>query len=722
MNESPTILVVEDEQIVAADIRHRLEQCGYRVPGIIPSGEETLRRIDEIRPDLLLMDIVLEGSLDGIQTVQEIRSRHDIPVVYLTAYTDEETVRRAKATRPHGFVIKPFDERELKHTIAIALQNHGAEKELRRTEEIFREIAEHSDRVQYLLDADLTTTLYVNAAFESVWGEQPPLPGAGLEPWLASVHADDRDRVRAFYELARLGQADPAGIEYRIQRPDGVQRWLWMQCAPVRDGRGNVVRIAGAVQDITRQRWAWDTLQESEERYRLLAEHAGDVISRHNSDGVFLYASPASVTVLGHRPEELLGHSLAEFIHPDDLRRILEAHRTFHQALRSGRLEYRALKGDGSEAHIETTAAPLHGALTGEIREFSLVSRALGEAGREVGVDEAFARMFDTAREMMALIRPDYHHDMMNQAYCHALGKNRAELSGTLLERAWGEAAFRTVLKGPVDECFRGTGTEFESWFTFETTGRRCLEIRLDPYRKPDGSVTHCAFVAQDITAHRSAQEQARATLNKKDVQLKEIHHRVKNNLQIMTSLLNLQLNVISNRETRELVRESQNRLRSMALLHEKLYQSGSVGEIPMDEYLRSLTRELFRSYSVSGVNLKIEVETFLLNVEPAVPCGLIVNELVSNALKHAFPGGRSGEIHVKCVRTARDRVALTVADDGIGLPDSLNLKTAGTLGFQLITMLVRQLNGTLDIVRNGGCTFLITFPTREPVLPPLPC
>jgi PAS domain S-box-containing protein len=713
MNEHPTILVVEDEQIVAADIQSRLEQYGYRVPGIISSGEEALRRIGELRPDLLLMDIVLEGPLDGIQTVQEIRSQHDVPVVYLTAYTDEETVRRAKATRPQGLVIKPFDERELRNTIEIALQNHAAERELRRTEEIFREIAEHSDRVQFLLDAELTTTLYANAAFESVLGQQRPLPGSGLGSWLSQVHADDGDRVRAFFELARLGRSEAAGIEFRIRRPDGTQRWLWMHCAPVRGERGEVRRIAGAISDITSQRWAWETLQESEERYRLLAEHAGDVLSRHNGDGVFLYASPASAAVLGYRPEELLGHSLAEFIEAEDLRRILEAHGTLHEAFRSGRLAYRFQRADGAAAWIETTAAAVRGTPTGDILEFSLVSRALTGKREPAAAGDIARHILDAAREMIALVGQNYGHLLVNEAYCKRLGRSREDLAGRTLEEVWGEPAFSTVLKGPVDAALRGTASEFESWFTFEQSGRRCLVIRVAPSREEGADRLRCVFAAEDVTDRLSAEEQARATAKEKELLLKDLHHRVKNNLQVIASLLNLQLNVISNRETRELVRESQNRIRSMALVHEKLYQSESAGEIPMEEYLRSLTRELFRSYSLSGVHLKFDVEPLRLTIECAVPCGLMVNELVSNALKYAFPDGRTGEIHVKCFRTARDRVALSVADDGIGLPESLNLKTATTLGFQLINMLVRQLKGTLDIVRDGGCTFLITFPTR---------
>jgi PAS domain S-box-containing protein len=712
-SDVPAILIVEDEQIVAADIHHRLERMGYRVPAIASSGEEALRSAEELRPDLLLMDIVLEGTPDGIQTVQEIHSRMDVPVVYLTAYGDEETVRRAKATRPFGFVLKPFDERELHYTIEMALENHRAERELRRTEEIFRDVAEHSDQVQWLLDAGLTATLYVNPAFESIWGMPRPAPGTGLEPWLSSVHQEDQEDVKGMYEKARLGEFEPEGIEYRVLRPDGTQRWVWTRIFPIHGRSGAVIRIAGIGRDITRQKWAWDTLRESEERYRLLAENATDMISRHTTEGVFLFASPASRSVLGYKPEDLLGRSLAEFVHPDDLHALLAKHRSLHEALASGALSYRAKKSDGSFAWIETTTKIVRDPLAEEAKEISAVSRDIGTRRERDGDQRLSAVMTDTAGELMALINHEYVHEAANEAYCRAHGKSREDLLGQSLRSVWLEETFNAVIKGPVDKCLTGKEVTYESWFTFKQLGRRCFDMRHYPYRNKQGEVTHCLIVGLDVTSRKTAEDQARTTLKEKDVLLKEVHHRVKNNLQVISSLLNLQLNVISNKESREIVRESQNRLRSMALIHEKLYQSESYGELRLEDYLRSLTREIFRSYGPSGVNLRLEVDDIRLDVDTTIPCGLIVNELVSNALKYAFPGGRPGEVHIKAQRTSKDRIALSVSDDGVGLPQTTQLRTARTLGFQLIQLLVKQLRGTLDIVRNGGTTFMITFPVR---------
>lgn len=713
--DAPSILIVEDEQIVAADVMRRLEGMGYRVPAIASTGAEAIAKVEEIHPDLLLMDIVLQGLPDGVQTVQEIQSRIDIPVVYLTAYTDQETVRRATLTHPFGFLLKPFDERELHFTIEMALFKHRAEKELRRNEEIFREIADTSDEVHWMMDGNLTLTLYVNPAFERIWGTHRPDPTAGLGPWLAAVSAEDRGRVETMYLKARRGEFDDAGIEYRIVRPDGMTRWIWTRAFPVRDRRNALYRIAGVSQDITRQKWAWETLQESEERYRLLAENARDMISRHSPDGIFLFASPACRTLLGYKPEDLLGRALTEIIHPEDAQQLLTRHRSLVDAFAAGAIAYRARKADGTFTWIETSVRPIRSPLSESVRELAAVSRDINERKEKEETLRRYEFIANTSHELMALINRDYIHEAANEAYCRALGKVSSEVVGHSLASVWLPDTFASAIKTPLEQCFEGKEVQYETWCTVEGVGRRCFDIRHYPYMNQRGEVTHCIVVALDTTVRRTAEEQTQLMLKEKEVLLKEIHHRVKNNLQIISSLLNLQLNVISNKETRELVRESQNRVRSMALIHEKLYQSENVGQINLEEYLRSLTRDLFRSYSVGGVTLKLEVDEIRLDVDTAVPCGLIVNELVSNALKYAFPSGREGQISLKVAMVSHQQVALTVSDNGVGLPNDMNLRTSSTLGFQLVHMLVKQLRGTLDIVRNGGTTFMITFPMKGP-------
>jgi two-component sensor histidine kinase len=222
------------------------------------------------------------------------------------------------------------------------------------------------------------------------------------------------------------------------------------------------------------------------------------------------------------------------------------------------------------------------------------------------------------------------------------------------------------------------------------------------------------ALAIQQARLRQNLESQAirlEASLREKELLLQEIHHRVKNNLQVTSSLLRLQSIKVEDPSTLNVLQESQNRIRSMALIHEKLYQSKDLSRVDFAAYISDLAHYLFGAYrSTAGqVKLNLDVRDVALEIDTAIPCGLIINELVSNALKHAFPEGRRGEIFVTLGKT-NGRYSLTVHDDGIGMPPDLDLSKVDSLGVLLITTLVDQLEGTLEWSRNGGTTATIAF------------
>jgi PAS domain S-box-containing protein len=223
--------------------------------------------------------------------------------------------------------------------------------------------------------------------------------------------------------------------------------------------------------------------------------------------------------------------------------------------------------------------------------------------------------------------------------------------------------------------------------------------------------------IARDISNQKQAEERIAVALVEKEVLLKEVHHRVKNNMQIICSLLDLQSDSIPDEGSRNCLRESQNRIRSMALIHERLYESKNFSSIDAGAYIRDLSHYLFASYAVEGgrVSLNIEAENIHLEINRAVPCGLIINELMSNSLKHAFPDGRSGEISVR-VGSDGGVITLEVADTGVGMPAGLDTGTCETLGLQLINMLTRQLRGRVSVDGGQqGTVTVISFPESPP-------
>jgi len=217
----------------------------------------------------------------------------------------------------------------------------------------------------------------------------------------------------------------------------------------------------------------------------------------------------------------------------------------------------------------------------------------------------------------------------------------------------------------------------------------------------------------RELIERKRAEERLKTSLAEKEVLLKEVHHRVKNNLQVISSLLHLQSKQVKDPATLGMFLESQYRVRSMALVHERLYQSEDLSGVDAADYFRDLAGYLHRSFgsTLSQVSMKVDVDPVSLGIDVAIPCGLIVSELVSNSLKYAFPDGRQGQVLVRLHLAPGSRCVLVVGDDGIGLPEGFDLKATKSLGLQLVDRLVAQLEGSIDLDRSGGTTCTITFP-----------
>jgi two-component system, sensor histidine kinase PdtaS len=221
--------------------------------------------------------------------------------------------------------------------------------------------------------------------------------------------------------------------------------------------------------------------------------------------------------------------------------------------------------------------------------------------------------------------------------------------------------------------------------------------------------------VARDVTQQKLQEAKLRASLTEKEALLKEIHHRVKNNLQVISSLLHMQAMENKDPAASDALRESQMRVRSMALVHERLYQSADLSGIDFVNYFPGMTRELLRSYGRSDIALTIDVEPIFLSIDYAIPVGLIASELVSNALKHAFPGGRTGDILVSFRRVNGNHARLVVSDNGVGLAPDVKPASFGSMGMTLVRGLTEQLEGTIALDRNGRTCFVVTFPLPPP-------
>jgi PAS domain S-box-containing protein len=266
-----------------------------------------------------------------------------------------------------------------------------------------------------------------------------------------------------------------------------------------------------------------------------------------------------------------------------------------------------------------------------------------------------------------------------------------------------------------LDECVKEKRSFiYESEIEHKNGQKKWASSTLTPILYQDGRLKNVVVIDTDITLRKNMEEQIRAALEEKGLLLREIHHRVKNNLQIIISLFNLQTSYVQDENAYKALKEGQDRIKSMALIHERFYQTDGLTKIDFDDYIKRLAENLMRSFKIKPdqVALKIHAERISLDIDTAVPCGLIINEVVSNSFKHAFKDGRKGEVAVTLEQVADDRFCLTMADNGVGFPEGYSAENSESLGIQLIQALTDQLEGTMKMenIPGAGVKFIIDF------------
>ena len=342
----------------------------------------------------------------------------------------------------------------------------------------------------------------------------------------------------------------------------------------------------------------------------------------------------------------------------------------------------------------------------------------LKRAEEALRASELFYRQtLESIPGMVFTTRPDGYCDYQSQQWVDYTGVPMAEHLGDGWnklqhpdDRPRSYAAWNTAVQGkaPYDLEYRVRRHDgVYEWF--KVIGR--------PIRDASGQIVRWFGVALNIQDIKDAEEAIKASLTEKEVLLKEIHHRVKNNLQVISSLVELQTKSLEDPVLRGLFQDVRDRVRSMALVHEKLYQSESLAGVEFADYARSLIGFLTRAHrrAETTVRLKLDLQPVSLPVETAVPCGLILNELITNAFKHAFRGRSQGEVTTTLRGGPDGRVSLRVRDDGVGLPAGIDWRESQSLGLRLIHLLAGQLDASVEVKTGAGTDFLISFAQRQP-------
>ena len=510
-------------------------------------------------------------------------------------------------------------------------------------------------------------------------------------------------KLREALELA--GDGHSVRFDAKIRTAQGRLLDMDVGLVPIKDREGQVRNIVSSAVDVTERRIVEDRLRESEARFRRMADAAPCLIWMAGTDGQCHFFNETWLDFTGKSVDDEKGDGWTRGVHPEDFDRVMGTYLSSIERREDFRMEFRLERHDGDYRWMLSVGVPLFSA--GEFQGYIGTCTDIHDRKE---VEDQLHRFFGLTLDMMVILDTEGALQRANPAFLNTVGYNFDELLSIRLpemihpdERQELLVQLRDVVERQgvlkFENRFRCKGGEYK-WFSWNATAR--------------GNELLCS--AQDVTDRRLAEEGLRRSLNEKEVLLREVHHRVKNNLQVINSLLTLQAGYTSDDKVAAIMRESQQRIHSMSLVHETLYRSEDLSGIEAMEYVEALVRSLKSAHSRSAARVSVEVacDRVQLGIDQAVPLALILNELLSNSLRHAFPEERTGLVLVRLMRD-EDDLTLEVVDNGVGIPKSFSRDEAETLGLRLVEMLSQQLGGRLHLQtgkKQPGTEARLTFPS----------
>ncbi len=724
--QTRTLLLVEDQAMVALAEKRTLTSAGYGVRHVQTGADavDAIQRDGGEEIDLVLMDIDLGDDMDGVEAARRILAIRELPIVFLSSHAEPEYVTRSEQVGSYGYVLKQAGDTVLLTSVKGAFRLFEAHQALKRKNE---ELARSQEALRRR-ERDLAVTLdsigdaviatdaagcvtRMNPVAEGLTGwRRKEAEGVPLTDVFRILDAPNREPAEnPVTRVLETGTIMGLGNDTILVARDGSEYQIADSAAPIVGDDGAAHGVVLVFRDVTEEYRLRRAVEEHEAFLTSIFESVQDGISVLDPDLTIRYVNgvmerwyPSKTPLPGRTCYEAYQDREAPCPVCPTLR-----------ALETGKVERGEVPGaaDSPVGWIELFAYPMKEAGTGRITgivEFvrDITDRRRMEAALRES-EEKYRSLFEQSVDEV------YVHDLDG----NILDVNRAAVAGS--GYAAEELLRMTVfdLHPPGEQPPAEILEQWRSWrpgepVTLETRHRRRdgtvypVEVRTGRVRF--GEQDMVLALVRDITERKRAEERIHGLLHEKEVLLREVHHRIKNNLNTVRSLLSLQADAVESAEATAALQDAGRRMESMRVLYERLHGSGELEAMSLRDYVPPLVEEVTRLLPGAGrVRVTTEVEDIELSAKQLSPLGLLVNELVTNAVKHGFPDGRSGTVTVGA-RAAEDGTAVVeVADDGVGLPAEIEPQHSPGLGLTLVSLLAEQIGATLSIEREGGTRFV---------------
>ncbi|WP_336297486.1 PAS domain S-box protein [Leptospira sp. GIMC2001] len=712
-SEEKTILLVEDEAILAMMQKGQLEKEGYKVYHAL-NGEKALSIITSGDPnfDLILMDIDLGKGLDGTQTAVEILKNHLIPIVFLSSHTEKEVVQKTETITSYGYVVKNSGITVLDASIKMAFKLFEAN-------EITKSKKEHLEIVlRSIGDAVIATdkeskVMHMNVVAEILTGWKfSEVQGRKLNEFFIITDSETgRPILNPVDKVLETDQVVGLANHTILTAKNGSNFQIADSGSPIKDLKGNTQGVVLVFRDVTQEYLVQSKIAEQAE----MLDNVADAIIAKDKNFVIKFWNKAAEKIYGWKSEEVIGKVVTDVLESEYIG--TNRNQVIENLMNDGRYSADIIqkRKDGTLINIETNAIKQNDR-NGNFIGIISVNRDVTEKMHNLqALKDSEMRLIETIESAMdAIISIDKNKEIIlfNEAAERMFGHKSADIFGKKLD-----------LLIPMD--FRNQHDTHIDTFAKTGTSRRAMGelgqikgLRANGEQFPiEASISQInlngekifTVILRDVTIRNTSENKIKKLLSEKDNFLKEIHHRVKNNMNVIFTLLTLQSDSQSDPAVKSLLNDAAGRVKSMIVLYDKLYESDSNNTVSIHEYFPSLFQEILSIFP-NSIKLDLNIDkSIVLNARLLSSIGIIINELITNSIKHGFKPNQESKIYFSVSQT-NDKVLITYRDNGVGIPEQNSMDKAKGFGLQLISMLVEQINGSIRYENSDGANFFIEF------------